>query len=483
LKVTLISDYILNLANSCLNHFAGSPTHPFFRFGMDLLWTREVCVKGALKAHETYNVQFSMISQCTLTEDEERQRRQFILNSNDSLGEMGFWRITNEQQFVETLLEQYRKVHQTTAFEHSATYPIFIQNMLKVLGTRWTTVPSLCEYTDRQLNVLRRILGSAKQPAIWKEKPQQEAAQYILLLRDLYNDQKLTLETLPWWSEFRDLRLFSTEAPVEVDLLHKETFDIKGKQNEELLNRLVERLLDIDDSAVYLEFVRNHLMENRQDILEDSHITEAVVGLFNQLPDDTIPQPPPWHFTSTSTPRRLYPHQCQLFAGKLLETILSEGSPLGSQVKAAEQLTKLPTTTIIELAELLKEDLNQRVVEAILMFLPRLDEPASGIQFLLAPTYLDGDLARTVAFSVRNSLQHVPAHSLPKVLVPVFPPENSKRVLKVRKLLCWNCSFMTPDKITVMKEFVRLVCQHISYKEHKTLLMTLWKRKLHQDGE
>lgn len=434
---------------------------------MDLLWAREVFMKGSLKAHETYNIQFSMNLQYKLTEEEELKKRQFIIHSKDALGEMGYWRIIDEQQFVDTLLKQYQKIHQTVPFDHSTAYPTFISNMLKVLGTRWVTVNSLHEYTERQLDVLRRITGSNKQPADWSKKPPQEAIQYILLLRTLYHNDKATPETLPWWFEFRHMRLFSTHALAEVDLLHRDTFDSEGKQSLDTLDLLVEKLLNIDDSAVYLEFVRNHLMENRQDILKDSHVTGALVGLFNQLPDGAVPHPPTWHFTSTSTPRRLYPHQCQIFAAKLLETIRSEAVPLHSQVRAAEQLTKLPTTTIIELAELLKEDLNQRVVEAILMFLPHLDEPASGIQFLLAPTYLDGDLARTVAFSVRNSLQHVPVHSLPKVLVSAFPPENSTRVLKV----------------TVMKEFVRLLCQHISHEEHQSLLMTLWRRKLHQDGE
>jgi hypothetical protein len=464
LKVIPICECILELGNSALTHFAGSPVHPFFHFGMDLLWAREVFEKGPLKAHETYNIQVHTTSRYELTEDEELKRRQFILASKDALGETGYWRILDEQQFVETLLEQYHKIHQTVPFEYSAAYPTFISGMLTLLGTRWTTVPSIREYTERQLDVLRGIAGSKERPADWSGKAQREVIKYILLLRALYDDAKVGSDTLPWWSEFRQLRLFSTDASVEVELLHKETFDSEGKQNQQRLDILVERLLNLDDSAIYLDFVRAHLMENRQDMLKGSHVTGASVGLFNQLPDNTVPQPPRWDFTF---PRRFYPHQCELFAAKLLETIHSGEVPLDSQVNAAEQLTKLPTTTIIELAELLNGNLNQRVVEAILMFLPHLDEPAAGIQFLLAPTYLDGDLARTVVFSIRNSLEHVPVDSLPKILIPAFPPENSKRLLK----------------ITVMKELVRLVCQHISYEEHQILLMTLWKRKLHQDGE
>jgi hypothetical protein len=465
LQVIPIADYILNLATSALSHFSGSPTHPFFHFGMELLWIREVFQKGRLKAHETYRIRFQTYPELKLTEEEELKRRQFILASKDALGDMGYWRISNEQQFVDTELQQYRKIHQTLPFERSAMYHTFVSDMLTLLGIRWTTVPLLREYTERQLDFFRGIAGSKEKPADWRGKDLQEAMQHICSLRNLYHESKVVSDTLPWWSEFRELRLFSTDALIEVGLLHSETcVGDEGKEDLERLDTLVERLLHIDDSAVHIGFVRTHLMEYRQDLLKGSHITDAVVGLFNQLPDGGIPEPPPWTLLH---PRRLYPHQCHVFAAKLLETIHSGGVPLLSQVTAAEELTKLPTTTIIELAELLKEDLNPRVIEAILMFLPRLDEPASGIQFLLAPKYLDGELARTVVFSIRNSLQHVPSYSLPKILIPVFPPEGSKRLLK----------------ITVMKELVRLVCQHMSHKEHQTFIIQLSKRKLHQDGE
>jgi hypothetical protein len=463
MQVRLISEYILGLAHSALTYFSGTPDHPAFQFGMDLLWAREVFNKGPLNAYKTYDIKIYM-AEPKLTEDEEFKRRQFILASRDALGKTGYWRISDVRQFVEILLKQYRKVQPTLPFENSAAYPGFISSMLELFGTRWTVIPALCVYTERQLDVLRRIAGSNDRPADWTTTAQREAIQYISRLHALYDDAKVTPEALPWWYEFRHLRLFSTAAREEVDLLYRETFDSEGKQNQEQLNTLVEKLLGIGDSVVYIAFVRSHLMEHRQDLLKDSHITSARVGLFNQLSTDAVSKPPEWEFTF---PRRFYPRQCEVFAAKLLEIIHSGEVPLQSQVKAAEQLTKLPTTTIIELAKLLKQDLNQRIIEAILMFLPHLDEPASGIQYLLAPTYLDSDLARTVAFSVRNSLRHVPTESLPKILISIFPPENSKRVLKV----------------TVMKELVRLLCQHASHEEIQTFLLALWRRKLHQDGE
>jgi hypothetical protein len=431
---------------------------------MDFLWAREVFQEGPLKAHETYNIQFHTVSTFHLTEAEEYRRREFVQVSKDAIGQTGHWRISDARQFVEVLLEQYHKVHRSVPFESSPNYFEFALSMLNVLGIRWTAVPVLLEYTERRLDDLRRVSGSKNKPADWTGNIQQEARRYFLSLRSLYFDAKVGSDTLPWWSEFRRLRLFSTETATEVALLHQECSDAQGEQNFQQLDHLVEELLNIDDSAVHFDFVRHHLMEHRQDLIKDCHICDPLVGLFNQLSNETVPQPAPWYIIF---PRRLYPHQCQVFAAKLLETIHSGKVSLQSQVKAAGQLTLLPTTTIIELAELLKEGLNPRITEAILMFLPHLDEPAAAIQFLLAPIYLDGDLARTAVFSVRHSLRHVPADQLPKVLVPVFPLDDSKRRLKV----------------TVMKELIRVVFQHIQYEEHQTLLMAIWKHKLHQDGK
>jgi hypothetical protein len=111
---------------------------------------------------------------------------------------------------------------------------------------------------------------------------------------------------------------------------------------------------------------------------------------------------------------------------------------------------------------LTEHDLNPRISEAILMFLPRLDEPSAGIQFLLAPAILAGELARTAVHSVKRSLEHVPLASVPTFL----EPPTSK-----------------PLKIGVFKELVRIISSYIELPEIQDLVKRLWDRPLHQDGE
>lgn len=101
------------------------------------------------------------------------------------------------------------------------------------------------------------------------------------------------------------------------------------------------------------------------------------------------------------------------------------------------------------------------------MFLPRLDEPAAGIQFLLAPVILDGDLARTAVHSVKRTLEHVPVRAVPAILESVIPTDGTSKSLK----------------ITVFKELVRVISAYVTLPEMQELVKRLWAQKLHQDGK
>ncbi|KAJ7821948.1 hypothetical protein B0H14DRAFT_1327135 [Mycena olivaceomarginata] len=182
----------------------------------------------------------------------------------------------------------------------------------------------------------------------------------------------------------------------------------------------------------------------------------------NTAPDDYVEgdkiEPASWNFQSAA---RFSPHQCEVFAEKFLSVIRSNEFPLHTRVRATEQFTRLPTTTIHELAALLtKDNLNPRISEAILMFLPRLDEPAAGIQFLLAPAILAGELARTAVYSVKRSLEYVPLASVPTFLEPPT---------------------VKPLKIGVFKELVRIITTYLELPEMQDLVKRLWARRLHQD--
>ena len=99
---------------------------------------------------------------------------------------------------------------------------------------------------------------------------------------------------------------------------------------------------------------------------------------------------------------------------------------------------------------------------AVVIPAPALDEPAAGIQLLLAPAFLAGELARTAVHAVKRSLEHVPLASVPKFL----EPPTAK-----------------PLKIGVFKELVRIIATYIELPEMQDLVRRLWGRPLHQDGE
>ncbi|KAJ6521226.1 hypothetical protein B0H10DRAFT_1975139, partial [Mycena sp. CBHHK59/15] len=167
------------------------------------------------------------------------------------------------------------------------------------------------------------------------------------------------------------------------------------------------------------------------------------------------------------------------FHGDVIEHHSLERVPSPYSVRATEQFTKFPTTTIHELAALLTEDdLNPRISEAILMFLPCLDEPAAGIQLRLAPAILAvvagarsvGQRADVLGATdseavedwgvLRWSLEHVPWASVPMFLEPPT---------------------VKPLKIGVFKELVRIITTYIELPEMQDLVRRLWDRPLHQD--
>ncbi|KAF5348363.1 hypothetical protein D9758_010905 [Tetrapyrgos nigripes] len=464
--------HLMEISQTCLHLFSGDVFNPFFQFGLDLPWVRILNDKGLASARKAYYLAFPPYNpECDRDhEEDETARRKFMKSVDLKLGRPGYWRIQDEEKFVEKVYEQYEKIFGDQSFPESSSHLSFVQNMIKILGLRWEKVPRLVQVLHQQMDVVRRMMGSGDKPANWdgpNVDPQlKDALAFVRLLKDQYRfrtgGKKRGTEQPSWWKEFRDLRLLSSEAMLEVEDRRKECYR-KGKVDRNVLGPLVEQLVGIHHTAVYIPFVRNHLMQVRQDLIEDSHILEAREGSFNDdVAEDEEPIPPTWDLTAS---RRLFLHQCEVFAKRLREVIHSEDTPLKQRVAAAEQFTKLPTTTIHELATLLTEELNPRIWEAILMFLPHLDEPPAGIQFLLAPVFLDGDFARTAIFGVKRSLQYVKAAAAAEILADTFPQEKSKRQLKV----------------TVAKEVARALCEYAELPGVQDVVGHLWNRKLHPD--
>ncbi|THV06884.1 hypothetical protein K435DRAFT_960144 [Dendrothele bispora CBS 962.96] len=465
--------HLTDIANCCLQYFCNNVSSPFFQFGLDQSWMRILHDKGLTNARKTYSINVKNLNSPCKGEAEELARRQFMQSMDRKLGQTGYWRIREEEKFVEKIYEQYEKVFGDLSFKDSSQYLGFIRTMTTNLGMRWNKVPRIVEELDHQMDILRRWKGTPDKPAVWRyaydpgsgdEAVVARAVEFVQGVRGLYLTPGPFDEDPPaWWKEFRELKLLSSMAMDEARARYKECYDEKRRQvDHNKVNELVEKLIGMHDSAVYIDFVQSHILQRRQDLLQDQHILQAPKGVFYQPAEDEEPLPARWYLTAS---RKLSPHQCEVFARRFDEVIHSDDTPFVDRVIAAEQLTKLPTTTIHELAALLTENVNPRISEAILMFLPRLDEPAAGIQFLLSPTILDGDLARTAIFGVKRSLEYVTPQDAVAMVAGTFPSERSKKHLKV----------------TVAKELARTVCEYAALPEAQVVIRKLWDRKLHQD--
>ncbi|KAJ7121725.1 hypothetical protein C8R44DRAFT_786800 [Mycena epipterygia] len=386
-----------NQVNEAVLPIPAISSHVLSIMALQILWVRCLNEHGLSKAKVEFVTRSAHHTIDTRNEADELAFRTFLATV-DKHADYGFWRI-------------HEKIYEPQIFdETNPTHLAFIQAML---------VPRIRDYVDQQMDIIRGDKATGDTPSEWNKNPR------------LYRG---TTDKSPmrWWTEFRDLRLLSTSATDEIHLRWSECRDKKGAMDSAKLDALVELLLRTDDTAVYVPFVSQHLINVRQDLL-DRFITTEKYGVFNPAPDNYVEgdkiEPASWDFLSAA---RFSPRQCEVFA---------------EMFEPTEQFTKLPTTTIHELAVLLTEDnVNPRISEAILMFLPRLDEPAAGIQFLSAPAILAGELARTAVHSVKRSLEHVPLASVPTFL----EPPTAK-----------------PLKIGVFKELA--------------LAKRLWDRPLHQD--
>jgi len=144
---------------------------------------------------------------------------------------------------------------------------------------------------------------------------------------------------------------------------------------------------------------------------------------------------------------------------------------MADRVLAASRMMQMQNISVHDAANfLLLPNLPPRIIEAVLMFLPKIDEPGAVINLLLAPVFMESDLARTAIFSVKSVLPYLTEEKVTEVLLTMVPPDPS--VTTEAKA----------PRVTVFKELVRLFGEFLHFPRLATVFTSLWTRSvLHKD--
>ncbi|CAO3574903.1 unnamed protein product [Mortierella alpina] len=471
-----ITQFIDKIANEALCRFAGHPDHPFFQMGAEIPWRRVVNKHGELLALTSYRLSVSTPTYSTeeseRREDSEVARRQMVAKDEEYKAKEGqscgnyLVMEGQEEDFVQAMVEIYRcrwlavksvmdpevEGDDVQAFRTAkpAVWRELCSTLHTTLGWRWKHSPTLVGYMDSILDMLAgastKTCGSDN-VLQWDWDGTSDTPHWLYYLSVYvenvavaYDDDwmQANQDSHPWYKRFRELRLVSTAFKTEVSLREGECVNKDGKRDQTRYEELILELLRKSDSAIHLSCVKGYLSTHRPDLLSDEQLTmtKCVPGLFNQANDLK-----PWNFF-VKTPSLLTPRQCELLKSRHLLGMTDTANPFKSRVDHAQAFIALPTTTVEDVAKALSiPSLPSRIIEALLMFLPTLSEPASTLQLLLAPVYVQSSLARTAIHAVENALRCVPLNQAPDFILPLFPPVGERQ-----------------QKVTVQKEGVRLAC-------------------------
>ncbi|KAF9934955.1 hypothetical protein BGZ67_003618 [Mortierella alpina] len=471
-----ITDFIDTVASEAICRFAGRPDHPFFQMGAEIPWRRVVNRQGELTALGSYRMSILTPSyaeeEYERREDYEMARRQMVAKDEEYETKEGqSWGNYlilegQEEDFVQAWVQIYYsrwlsvksvmdpEVEGDDVQAFKTARPEIWHDICttahQTLGWRWKNSPTLVSYLDEQLELLASA-GTKKYGSDnvlhwdWSgasDEPQlvYYANQYVSQLGSAYDENWMqeNQDLHPWYKRFRENRLVSTDYHTEVSLRERECVVKDGKKDPIRYEELILELLRMSNSAIHLSCVKNYLSTQRPDLLSDEQLsmTKSIIGRFNQV-DTAVP----WDFF-VKTPSLLTPHQCELLKSRHLLGMTDTASPFKTRVEHAQAFIVLPTTTVEDVANALSiPSLPSRIIEALLMFLPTLSEPASTLQLLLAPVYVQSNLARTAIHAVENALKCVPLSLAPNFILPLFPPVGERQ-----------------QKVTVQKEGIRLAC-------------------------
>ncbi|KAF9167295.1 hypothetical protein DFQ26_005111, partial [Actinomortierella ambigua] len=493
-----ITEFLETLAVQAMNRFIHNPSHPFFQFGTDILWRQSLSRHGATNALENYDLRFD--EPCYGCDDhneqEELERRRWVVKSRleDCDGQRRLIRVPDgqEEALVQTKLAIFQKrwlevkdavmaAQQLDPKEgddsleigQPAIWSKQCSSLIRQLGWRWERSSTLRHQVERWMEILelakKKICG-ADEVLDWRDGCEvSSASDFMEGVFAVYKTPywlQLNGDKLEIYGRYMSLKLRSTSNQAVVDN-ERRFFEDKEfrKKTRRTLDDLYLEWLKVSKSAILVPGVLRFLMTKRQDLLTDEIIsaTTTFSGIFNQTTASTH-----WDIF-ISHPDRLTPHQCELLKKRYRTGLLDSTRAFSLRISHAEAFVKLPVITIADVSDILVlSNLPSRIAEALLMFLPNLNEPASALQVLLAPVYLQSHLARTAIYAVKNALQHVHHRLVADFIAPLFPPPGGKRA-----------------KVTVQKEALRLVCGSMKLFASDTtqaLVKRLWSRAdLHRD--
>ncbi|KAF8985525.1 hypothetical protein BGZ46_003814 [Entomortierella lignicola] len=472
--VSTITHFLNVVSSEALKRFANQPSHPFYRLGCEIPWRRKLIQHGELAALSEYRllVYPPSYSQLPSERDEEAEllRRKILAKEEKAKvtegGEWGLYTVAEgeEEKYVQGKINAYHSRWQSVkavmdpdvegddvdAFRKAqkSIWQSICVLLHRELGWRWKHSPTLVANINETLDMLSRaptkIIGSDVVLDWENDDFIESSIKYIQGVRDGYRDGKWlekNRDNIPWHSRLQELRLSSTKYADELWTRVNDCVLKNQKRDNIRYEALMVELLNKSPSAVHIPQVNQFISEEGLHLLTDEQLslTKGIQGLFNQ-----VDIPGPYNFF-VKRPSRLNPHQCEVLKARHLTGMLDTTTPFTIRVQHAQAFMGIPTTTVEEVAKILcTPSLPSRIVEALLMFLPTLGEPASTLQILMAPVYLQTHLARTSIHAVDNALKCVPIKQVPEFILPLFPPVGERQ-----------------QKVTVQKEGVRLACASI----------------------
>lgn len=434
------------------------------------------------------------------------------LNVNSFSRYYGLWTIDEgkEDNFTNSVVTVMQATYEAIPenenqpFIDSVCASKLVDTLRSCLGLRWSKSSWLMQYFDRCLGILEASeivekLPESEPVLAWSSQACKDALNFVRTICSLTSGPN----NEPWFQRWSELRMRSVESTSEVYRRWSLCGDDITKQSQ-LVDDLFKR--SPSGSALHLSYIMQFVLERRPELLKPEHISEKrpFLGIFNSNPNSGLLV---FQVDNTSEltplpPDLLLSWQATLLTQRYKEEALDPKLPMASRVLATSRMMQMKNISVHDIAEfLITPGLPSRIKESVLMvrfsriflnfcplfptsgekkhvfffffsflltfmqFLPQIDEPGSAINLLLAPVFMESDLARTAIFAVKNVLSYMTTDQTVFVLKSLVPSETERA-----------------PKVTVYKELIRLFAEFVGLPGMLSVLPSIWHReKIHKD--